>query len=142
MKNKKLYIGLGIAAVAGFVYYTWSKKDESEDTSEIKKTDNSSSTDIKSSADGDCGCGCKGEPKSNIGSILGNDCYKRCMTDTQGNSSLLCKEHCGSSRKVKIFNNDIKSSFYGNAPIYQGREVVSMATPYIPNGRKPVFYAY
>ncbi len=34
MENKKLYIGLGVLAVAGIAYYMW-KKNEGEETSNI-----------------------------------------------------------------------------------------------------------
>jgi hypothetical protein len=36
MKNKNLYIGLGVLAVAGIGFYMWRKRDKAEDASEAK----------------------------------------------------------------------------------------------------------
>ena len=106
MENKKLYIGLGILAVAGIGYYIW-KKNKSEN---------------KSSASGcDCGCGCCDDKEyvSNITSDS-NNAFQKCvnMYVAQGLSLSEAKAACSNARKVNtpLKYNEIKSNVMACIP--------------------------
>ena len=100
MENKKLYIGLGILAIAGIGYYMW-KKNKSEN---------------KSSASGcDCGCGCCDE-KENVSNLTSNDDksgFRSCINHymKEGLTQEQATAKCQSGRVVKKPKfNEIKSN--------------------------------